>query len=375
MKHICYLTGCFSRTDGLIWERQGCSMVAFGYKVTYLVTDNDPEDNLNGVQILSSGYKPLNRVQRILFSKRHLYSKALEIDADIYQISEPELLSLGLKLKKRGKKVIFNMRENYPQIMLSKEYLPPFIRMSFSKWLDKYMSRSLKKFDSVFSVTPDLVEMVRDKWQCTHSFLLTNYPIVNTSYSLSMEDYLKRGNTICYVGTVYRVSRQEVFFQALEKIPNIKYLIAGVFWGSYQEELMKLPYWLKIQFQNGFKKSELEKIYSQASIANVLRDFSKTGSPNGSLGVIKVYESMEAALPIICTDVQIYRDMIDRYHCGLYVNPNDPKSIEDAIRFLIENKKEAYQMGQNGRQAVLKEYNWALQAKNYVSIINNILHN
>lgn len=374
MKHICYITGCFSRTDALIFERQGVSMVSFGYKVTYLVSDNENDEINLGVHIISSGFKPKNRIQRILLSKVHLYTKSLEIDADLYQISEPELISVGIKLLKKGKKVIFNLRENYPQNMLTKEYLPIIIRKFVSNTLNFYMSKYLKKYNAIISVTPDLVDIVSNSWSCSNSFLVTNYPNINPSYKLSLSNYLNRPDQICYVGTIYRISRQEVFFLSLSKFPNVRYHLAGVFWGKYQKELINLPYWAKVNFQNGFKKSDLKFIYERATISNVLRDFEHTGCPNGSLGVIKVYESMEAALPIICSDVELYREMIEKFNCGICVDPNDHIAIENAIRFLTENKVEAYQMGQNGRQAVLQEYNWNLQATKYESILNHVIN-
>ena len=68
----------------------------------------------------------------------------------------------------------------------------------------------------------------------------------------------------------------------------------------------------------------------------------------------------------------MYREMVAKYHCGICVNPNNVEQIRDAIRFLIENKEEAYQMGQNGRRAVIEEYNWEKQADVYVKILNRL---
>ena len=60
----------------------------------------------------------------MLNTKKFLYRKALMINADVYQISDPELLSLGVKLKHKGYKVVFNLREFYPGIIHDKAYLP-----------------------------------------------------------------------------------------------------------------------------------------------------------------------------------------------------------------------------------------------------------
>ena len=44
--------------------------------------------------------------------------------------------------------------------------------------------------------------------------------------------------------------------------------------------------------------------------SNTLRDFSRTGSPNGSFGVLKIFESMEAGLPVLLSDVKCYREIV-----------------------------------------------------------------
>lgn len=372
MKHICYLTASFTRKDSLIWERQGRTMVSAGFEVSYIVTDTKRDEIIEGVKVLSTGYLPSSRLKRMLFTKRNLYKIAFNLEADIYQISEPELIPLGLKLIKLGKKVIFNMREYYPSMVLSKEYIPKIFRKPISILLGKYMRRSLNKFDAIFTVSPEIIQLMQIQLKCMNPYLLTNYPVVNNNFQLSFDDYNQRGNLICYIGSIYRISRQEVFFNALNKT-DVKYLIAGKFEDNYQNELESLTYWSRVEFINGFNKEDMPDIFARASISNVLRDFAVTCSPNGSLGVIKIFESMEAALPIICSDVKLYRDIIDRYHCGICVDPNNSDEIESAIKYLVNNRREAYQMGQNGRRAVINEFNWNSQVGKYLEVINNII--
>lgn len=372
MKHICYLSSSFSRYDVLIFERQGRSLAKAGFKVTYIVSDLKSNETIDGVNIVSTLFKPKNRLKRMIWSKHFLLQKAIEINADIYQISEPELMSLGTKLKNNGKKVVFNLRENYPAIIIGKPYLPGFSQRIISKLLEVYMKREIMKYDAVFSVTTDLTDILEEKWKVRNSYLLANYPIVNNDFNLSLEEYKNRENTLCYIGTVYKISLQEHLFRALEKLPNVKYLMAGVIEENYDSVIKKLPYWVNVKFINTFQKVELPLIFSQSTISNVLRDFSKTGTPNGSLGVIKMFESMEAALPIICSDVIINRLIVEKYNCGICVNPNNINEIETAIRYLTENKELAYRMGQNGRKAVIDEFNWENQSKIYIEVLNKL---
>lgn len=370
---ICFLGSALPRRDSRIFWRQGRSLALAGYDVTFIVCDDKQDDIVDGVKRVASGFITTNRIKRILFSKRYLYRKAVEINADVYQISEPELISIGLKLKRLNKKVIFDLREDYQRMILNKDYIPSIFRKLVSSKLEKYMDKSMINFDLVFVVTPHLLEYVQKFWKCREVHLVTNYPIVDKEYKLSFKEYNSRGNILCYVGSVYRISRQEIVFEALEKIPEIKYVIAGrIHQASYKSELAALTYWIHITFIDGIERDELKKLYRRVSIGNALRDFSLTGSPQGSLGVIKLFEYMEAALPIICSDVELWKKIVDKYKCGIYVNPNNSNEIRGAIKYLIENKEKAYQMGQNGRRAVLEKYNWTTQERVYFDNINKI---
>ena len=82
---------------------------------------------------------------------------------------------------------------------------------------------------------------------------------------------------------------------------------------------------------------------------------------------------MEAGVPVILSKVPLYEKMVDEYHCGICVNPHSVDDFKNAISYLLTHKKEAYEMGQNGRKAVLEEYSWDSQYKKYLSVIEKLL--
>ena len=82
---------------------------------------------------------------------------------------------------------------------------------------------------------------------------------------------------------------------------------------------------------------------------------------------------MEAGVPVILSKVPLYEKMVEKYHCGICVNPHSVEDFKDAIGYLLTHKKEAYEMGQNGRKAVLEEYSWDSQYKKYLSVIEKLV--
>ena len=53
MMHICYLTGLYSRKDPLIFDRQGKALAMAGYKVTIVVCDLEPNETIDGIELIS----------------------------------------------------------------------------------------------------------------------------------------------------------------------------------------------------------------------------------------------------------------------------------------------------------------------------------
>ncbi len=368
MIHYCYITGLYSRYDVLMYERQGKSLVEAGYKVTYIVCDDKPDEVSEGINIISTCYVPKSRLDRFLHTKSILLKIALEQDADIYQISDPELIDLVDIFKKYHKKVIFNMREFYPTMIARKSYIPRQVRGLVGKWYERKLIKQLPKYDAVFTVTDWILKILKDKYRVHQVHLLTNFPRVSNNYCKTFEEYECRGNVLFYEGTIYGCSRQENVMKALEQIPDIHYLLAGKMESSVLP-IKSMPSWSKVEFIDGFKLSELPGLFARASICNVFRDFE---GEDGSFGVLKVFESMEAALPVLFANVPLYREINEKYHCGICVDPNNVESIKAAILYLQKNKKEAYEMGQRGREAVIKEFCWERQAKKYIEIINRL---
>ena len=373
MKHICFLTSAFGREDSLMVIRQGVSLVQAGYKVSYLLCDGLPTETRYGIEMISVAKQKSSTKDRVKSDCAALKRYLLKNDytADVFQISELILIPLGLWLKKKGKKVVFNLREYYPEyyaLRFNNKMLHATVRLV----LEKYFKYSMIRFDGLFNCMPEMSDYIRKVMPCRYFEDVANYPIVNKDFSLSFEDYCKRDNIISYFGTIYNISCQEEFLEAIEKIPDVKYLLAGVMNDEYKAKLMAKGGWSKVIFKNGFTREELPNIINCSLMGNVMKDFKKTETPDGSYSIIKIFESMEAAIPIILAKVPLYEGLVKKYHCGICCDPHNVDEIREAVQYLLVHKKEAYEMGQNGRKAVIEEFSWDKIEKKYVGVFNEL---
>lgn len=338
-----------------------------------LANDNAKDEVKEYVKIVSTGIDNSNRFKRMFLSRRKLSVMAIGIDADIYQIHDPELLPLGLRLLMRGKYVVYDSHEDFPNQILEKDWIPGLFRKLLSRLVRAYFKRNLKKFSAILAVTPHIVKslsIASDK-----VYLVTNYPLIeNDFHEFSSDEYSKRESKLCYSGTVYRTSLQENLLEALSDLKSVCYLIVGTIDENYLNELNKHKAWDRVEFLKRVPREELIGIYQETTVGIGIFDYSPNlGYKKGSLGINKNFEYMHAALPIISTDFEIWKEIIDKYKCGIYVNPHNVDEIRNAISFMSSNKEDAYRMGQNGRRAVMEEYNWQTQEKVYLGVIRNVL--
>lgn len=372
MKHVCFVNSIFGREDALIVYRQGKSLVEAGYEVSYTVFDTKGNETKEGIRIISMGEGPLGNKGRFKERPRILKAFLKNHLADIYQISEPELLPLGLYLKRKGKTVMYNLREWYPDYY-ARKFRKPWQRKLVNHLVERYFRHVAKKYDAVFNCMPEMHDYIEKVMPCRHFADVANFPVVHKGFELSYEDYCKREPIISYFGSIYTISCQEEFLTALESFPEVKYLLAGVFYQDYyRKRLEKMPAWKQVTFKNGFTRAELPGIINCSIMGNVVKDFAKTETPDGSYSIIKIFETMEAAVPVILAKVPLYEKMVEKYHCGICVQPHSVEDFKNAIEYLLTHKREAYEMGQNGRRAVIEEFSWDSQWKNYSRVIEQL---
>ncbi|HFU74691.1 MAG TPA: glycosyltransferase family 1 protein, partial [Arcobacter sp.] len=221
---ITHLSSAHPRYDTRIFIKECASLANLeNYDISLVVADGLGDEVKNGVEIFDIG-KIEGRLNRIVKTTKSVFDKALELNSDIYHLHDPELMPIGLKLKKLGKKVIFDAHEDLPMQVLAKPYLSKWVKKPLSWMIAKYERYACSRFDYVVAATP----YIREKFlQFTKSVDVNNYPIIQ---ELTNDvPWETRKNQVCYVGVIAKIRGNLENVQALEYVnPHRSFKLAGM---------------------------------------------------------------------------------------------------------------------------------------------------
>jgi glycosyltransferase involved in cell wall biosynthesis len=268
--------------------------------------------------------------------------------------------SVGLKLKKAGKNVIYDIHEDLPRQTLSKEYIPKLFRVPLSAILEYYENKSIKQFDAVITATPFIKNRVLKLNK--KSVNINNFPI--TSELVLQNALEEKEDAVCFVGAISRLRGVKELVQAAFLV-NVKLYLAGKFTESdFEQEVKGLPGWKNVIECGHLDRKEVANLMAKC-IAGVVTFLPAPNHCNAQPN--KMFEYMSAGLPVICSNFPLWKEIIEANECGICVNPSDPNAIASAI------KKIGLKMGKNGQVAIKEKYNWEAESKKLIDLYNNLI--
>jgi glycosyltransferase involved in cell wall biosynthesis len=369
---VCILTSVHLPFDGRVFHREAQSLVQAGYEVV-LIAPHDKEEVVAGVRVVPLP-RPKSRLRRMTRVLWRLYRLAVRENAEVYHFHDPELMIVGLLLKLRGKKVIWDVHEHYPNSILDKYYLARPLRRVISKSFDLFERAVVRFFDYVVYTTPFVG--ARYQKMKVRSGRIENYPIIELAGSFAKDPQEK----IVYLGGMSRIRGLlevlDAFAVIAKEHPRWELCLVGSCSPASFEKEMKdridtLGLAPNVKFIPWVPYEEKERLSSQAAMGVI------TYLPyanNTSCLPNKLFDYMLVGLPVIASNFPLYREVVEPSHCGLLVDPSQPEEIARAMAYLIEHPQEARQMGENGRQAVLAQYNWEKESEKLLQIYAAVLN-
>lgn len=364
---VCILTSVHKVFDVRIFHKEAKALVVAGYDVT-LIAQHTKDEKVDGVHIIAVP-EAINRVDRIIRVCFQILKLALKQKADIYHFHDPELLPVGVLLKVSGKKVVYDVHEDLPEQIMSKYYIPHWQRRPVALLAGLIEKRLSSMFDCIITAT----DPIREKFKRHKNVVsIGNFPLLDMDKIYGRNTH-SEGDcvSLIYAGGLTKVRGIGQVVRALEFLPGtVKLILLGEFSPkTYEDKVRGLKGFEKVRFLGLLDFKEVKKYLLSADIG-IICFLPEKNHINSR--PTKLFEYMEAGLPVVASDFTLWREIIDKSGCGICVDPTRPEKISEAIKYLSENPERARQMGNNGRKAVLEEYNWDNESRKFISIYDGL---
>lgn len=368
---VCHITSAHQRHDVRIFEKECVSLSNFGYNVYEIVNDDAHDEEYKGVHIVSTGVLPANRLERMFKSMKYILKLAIEIDADIYHLHDPELLRIAKKLLANNKKVIFDSHEFSAMQILTKAYIPIWARGIMSKIYKKYEFHILRTIDGL--VVPCTYDG-KDYFENIDipKVIIGNCPITDADDSILPDSHTHvNEEKACYLGGITEARGIFSMVRGCHRV-GIKLRLIGKISDELLEKINNMPEAECVEMLGVLNHEEALLKASECMIGlSLLQDIGQYSKIDNL--PTKVYEYMQMGMPVVVSKFPFYENIISEYKFGIAVNPQSPEEIAEAIEYILKNPLVAQEMGEAGKRAVNEKYNWEVEASRLYDFYATIL--
>ncbi len=359
---VCHLSSVHNRYDTRVLLKECTSLNNYGFEVHLVVADGKGFENYNGILIHDVG-KQNGRLNRFFKSTKAVFRKGLEIDAELYHFHDAELMPFGVKLKNKGKRVIYDSHEDLPRQLMSKNYINYFLRKPLAMVLEWYEDHCSKKYDAIIAATPfinDRFKKINEK-----SVNINNYPLLDEFKVDQQNGNDEKGNDVCFIGGITEIRGLTNVVKALVDCNVRLHLAGGIDPEAYKERLMREPQWSKVEYYGHVSRGVAKEILHKC-VAGIVTFLPFPNHINAQPN--KLFEYMSSSIPVIASRFPLWQYIIEGHDCGICVDPENPNEIANAINTLARDPQLAKRLGDNGRKAIETVFNWEIEESKLIEL-------
>jgi D-inositol-3-phosphate glycosyltransferase len=346
--------------ENFVWE-VAAQLAGRGYEVEVFGGRGDERflRRIQGVKVRRFPYVDRDVWRRMpLLSRQYTLTKLLErwsmaplalptlltAQADIVHIQKPYDLPVGALAKLGGAKLLFGCH--------GKDFW--WGDRLFVRYVDGAVSASRFNADQVrahYGINPTIVyngvDLERFTPQGTDDEAVLS--------KLGLHESTVESPALLYAGRLVRWKGVEYLLEALPSVvpATTRLWVAGE--GPYRGELEALAARLgmadRVTFLGALPQEELAALYRSCAMLVA------TSFVNETFGMA-LGEAMACGTPVVASDFGGFREVVKDGVTGLLAHPQDALDLAAKINLLLANPDRAREMGEAGRQRVLKLFSW-----------------
>lgn len=329
----------------------------------------------NGVQVVEVRGRrgTFNRLEMLA----DLYREGLRARGDAYHTHEPDSLLVGWLIKQRRPcRLVYDSHEFHSDMFA--DHFPRLTRGLVSRLIRMLEGTMARDCDLLIS-TNWLVRDYLRRWGATrHVEILFNVP--DLEQLPAYPDVAREAvPTFCHEGTLDAGRGLVPMLEAFERLGSereVRLLLVGRVRESVREVLESLlsrPVLRRVVEPMGYlpNYSDIGRVHARAHVGLICLQPSGNNWQNLNN---KLFNYMRYGLAVIGPEynVSIAR-VVRETGCGVLVDCRDPGAIAEACRALADDPQRCREMGERGRFAVERFYNWGRMGERLLAAYESLL--
>lgn len=365
---VVHVTLAHDPFDVRIFEKQCRTLCDAGYAVHLAVPGAPDGETRSGVRMHAIPLPPPgNAAMRFKRRLAAAFAIARDLRADLYHLHDPELIPVALALKRSGAAVVHDAHEDAPMEAWSLNAHRPLRRVVLPALWWALLATARRKLDLFVAAPPDIARTLPP--DCTIE--VRNYPRHDVVHERAAGI---RRPVLVFAGLLAEPRGALSMLDAMTALPTtcpVRLELFGTFEkGGLEEAMRSHPGWARVDFHGRRPWSDVLAAYSTALGGLVL--YAPTPEQRTSLPV-KLFECLLAGLPVIATDMPLWRDVSGGSPAVTFVDPNDTTAIAAAIVRLVADPAAAERLGQAGVQLARSRFDWTTEGERLVAAYDRLL--
>ncbi|MGB9940829.1 glycosyltransferase family 4 protein [Methanosarcina sp.] len=349
-------------------EKEAESLKNAGYSVRILYWDRNSNqsrvESKNGINIkyfgLKAPYGKLSLIPYLLIWWIYelfflLRSESETIHSCCFDTLIPAILTKTIQKKK----IVYDIFDFYAESL--PENIPPSIRnivSSFEKFCIRFVDFVIIVDNSRYiQIKEAKIQKMDVIMNCPNDIIVNPKSSPNTEF------------IIFYGGMISKTRGLMELINSIRDLDNIKFIIAGM--GEDENLFKEISSKTKNVTYLGW--INYEKYIDFTLSADLIFGFYDPKIPNNRLASPnKLFEAMMCSTPIIVNEETSMAEIVKQDNCGLIVPYSNHNLLKKSILKLKDNPELCLKMGENGRKAFEREYNWQVMSRKLIESYNNI---
>lgn len=364
---VCQITSVHPNDDIRIFVKECSSLAKAGVDVT-LIANNDRNETRNGVHIKALK-KRNSAIKRILFNLPIILIFCLRKRFDVYHGHDPELIPVLFILRCFGKKVVYDMHENFPKQLASKE-LPSYVKKIVGGIWPIIERICLRRMSVVFA---------ESSYKEDYPYVKSSVDILNMPLVTHLSDMEVNKKDIFTLGYVGGVSQDRYCLRILETVLSLQQsgyrigfdCVGPIESASTEAKINELLGQLEnVRFYGELPPNAAWSIISKCHVGIAML----MPKPNyvGSYPT-KLFEYIALGMPVLTSNFELYKPVVEGNNVGYCIDPLQPEIFEEKVIELYKNK-EQYDALCNNTNGILEEkYNWENEVSKLQSFYAGLL--